>query len=203
MCQSPATSAVSRPWPLSEQSTPVRTVSGAPLFAVRIPVVSKIWICVGMRGQNSMITFSIRLAGTRSGGSPRRSSWLIPAVPFSATTPFPHTVFGSTLSRARSGSDSATLLGRLAVSSAARGRRLGRLHLMDALHESWRNTAEVASVGLVVDARWMTAVPSTCITSLYRCLITPTGCSLPWPPLKKRTCRNEGVAVFPDAWPRH
>jgi len=46
----------------------------------------------------------------------------------------------------------ATLLGRLAVSSAARGRRLGRLLLMDALHRSWRNTAEVASVGVVVDA---------------------------------------------------
>jgi len=46
----------------------------------------------------------------------------------------------------------ATLLGRLAVSGAARGRRLGRLLLMDALHRSWRNTAEVASVGVVVDA---------------------------------------------------
>ena len=46
----------------------------------------------------------------------------------------------------------ATLLGRLAVSSAARGRRLGKLLLMDALHRSWRNTAVVASVGVVVDA---------------------------------------------------
>ena len=46
----------------------------------------------------------------------------------------------------------ATLLGRLAVSSAARGRRLGKLLLMDALHRSWRNTAAVASVGVVVDA---------------------------------------------------
>jgi predicted GNAT family N-acyltransferase len=45
-----------------------------------------------------------------------------------------------------------TLLGRLAVSSAARGRRLGKLLLMDALHRSWRNTAEVASLGVVVDA---------------------------------------------------
>lgn len=46
----------------------------------------------------------------------------------------------------------ATLLGRLAVSSAARGRSLGRFLLMDALHRSWRNTADVASVGVVVDA---------------------------------------------------
>src|SRR5512144_2328123 len=38
MCQLPTTSAVSRFWPLRERSTPVRTVSGAPLFAVRIPV---------------------------------------------------------------------------------------------------------------------------------------------------------------------
>ena len=46
----------------------------------------------------------------------------------------------------------ATLLGRLAVSSDARGRRIGKLLLMDALHRSWRNTAAVASVGVVVDA---------------------------------------------------
>jgi GNAT superfamily N-acetyltransferase len=46
----------------------------------------------------------------------------------------------------------ATLLGRLAVRSAARGRKFGRHLLMDALHRSWRNTAEVASVGVVVDA---------------------------------------------------
>ena len=46
----------------------------------------------------------------------------------------------------------ATLLGRLAVSSTCRGRNLGRFLLMDALHRSWRNTSEVASVGVVVEA---------------------------------------------------
>jgi len=46
----------------------------------------------------------------------------------------------------------ATLLGRLAVSSACRGRRLGRFLLMDALYRSWRNSAQVASVGVVVEA---------------------------------------------------
>jgi predicted GNAT family N-acyltransferase len=46
----------------------------------------------------------------------------------------------------------ATLLGRLAVTTACRGQRLGRLLLMDALHRSWRNTTEVASVGVVVEA---------------------------------------------------
>lgn len=46
----------------------------------------------------------------------------------------------------------ATLLGRLAVSQEHRGRKLGRLLLMDALHRSWKNTAEVASIGVVVEA---------------------------------------------------
>ena len=46
----------------------------------------------------------------------------------------------------------ATLLGRLAIASAVRGQKLGRLLLMDALARSWRNTSEVASVGVVVDA---------------------------------------------------
>jgi GNAT superfamily N-acetyltransferase len=46
----------------------------------------------------------------------------------------------------------ATLLGRLAVSTACHGRGLGRLLLMDALHRSWRNTAEVASAGVAVEA---------------------------------------------------
>ena len=46
----------------------------------------------------------------------------------------------------------ATLVGRLAVSQEHRGRNLGRLLLMDALYRSWRNTAEVASVGVVVEA---------------------------------------------------
>jgi GNAT superfamily N-acetyltransferase len=45
----------------------------------------------------------------------------------------------------------ATLLGRLAVGASCRGLGLGRFLLMDALHRSWRNTSEVASVGVVVD----------------------------------------------------
>lgn len=51
----------------------------------------------------------------------------------------------------------ATLLGRLAVDQRLRGEGLGRLLLMDALHRSWRNTAEIASVGVVVDALDQTA----------------------------------------------
>ena len=46
----------------------------------------------------------------------------------------------------------ATLLGRLAIGGSYRGQNLGRLLLMDALHRSWRNTSEVASVGVVVEA---------------------------------------------------
>lgn len=46
----------------------------------------------------------------------------------------------------------ATLLGRLAISREHQGQKLGRLLLMDALRRSWRNAAEVASVGVVVDA---------------------------------------------------
>jgi predicted GNAT family N-acyltransferase len=46
----------------------------------------------------------------------------------------------------------ATMLGRLAVGSSWQGRHLGRFLLMDALHRSWRNTSEVASVGVVVEA---------------------------------------------------
>ncbi len=46
----------------------------------------------------------------------------------------------------------ATLLGRLAVSRDHQGQKLGRLLLMDALHRSWRNTAEVASIGVVAEA---------------------------------------------------
>ena len=51
----------------------------------------------------------------------------------------------------------ATLLGRLAIHESHRGRQLGRFLLMDALHRSWRNTAEVASVGVVVEAMDETA----------------------------------------------
>jgi predicted GNAT family N-acyltransferase len=46
----------------------------------------------------------------------------------------------------------ATLLGRLAVSQQHRGLKLGRLLLMDASHRSWRNTEQVASVGVVAEA---------------------------------------------------
>jgi GNAT superfamily N-acetyltransferase len=46
----------------------------------------------------------------------------------------------------------ATLLGRLAVDRSYRGRSLGRFLLMDALHRSWKNTGEIASVGVVVEA---------------------------------------------------
>ena len=46
----------------------------------------------------------------------------------------------------------ATLLGRLAVSQRHRGQKLGKLLLMDALYRSWRNTAEIASVGVVAEA---------------------------------------------------
>jgi predicted GNAT family N-acyltransferase len=46
----------------------------------------------------------------------------------------------------------ATLLGRLAISSSCRGQHLGGFLLMDALHRSWKNTSQVASVGVVVDA---------------------------------------------------
>jgi predicted GNAT family N-acyltransferase len=51
----------------------------------------------------------------------------------------------------------ATLLGRLAAAGACRGRGLGRLLLMDALHRSWRNTAAVASAGVVAEAQDDTA----------------------------------------------
>jgi len=46
----------------------------------------------------------------------------------------------------------ATLLGRFAISQAHQGRRLGRFLLMDALFRSWKNAAEVASVGVVAEA---------------------------------------------------
>lgn len=46
----------------------------------------------------------------------------------------------------------ATLLGRLAVSQTHQGKSLGRFLLMDALYRSCRNTSEVGSVAVVVDA---------------------------------------------------
>jgi GNAT superfamily N-acetyltransferase len=52
----------------------------------------------------------------------------------------------------------ATLLGRLAVSREHQGQKLGRLLLMDALYRSWKNTEEVASVGVIAEAIDETAV---------------------------------------------
>ena len=46
----------------------------------------------------------------------------------------------------------ATLLGRLAVSCDHQGQKVGRLLLMDALYRSWKNSAQVASVGVVAEA---------------------------------------------------
>lgn len=46
----------------------------------------------------------------------------------------------------------ATLLGRFAIGREHQGRRLGRLLLMDALFRSWKNSAEIASVGVVAQA---------------------------------------------------
>jgi predicted N-acetyltransferase YhbS len=47
----------------------------------------------------------------------------------------------------------ATLMGRLAVSSALRGQRLGETLLFDALHRSLAQSAHIASAGVMVDAK--------------------------------------------------
>src|SRR5260370_24117867 len=44
-------------------------------------------------------------------------------------------------------------------------------------------------------------VHSTCTTSSCRCLIIPTGCSLPWPLLKRRSGRDEDAVCLLDACP--
>ncbi len=46
----------------------------------------------------------------------------------------------------------ATLLGRLAVSRERPGQKLGQFMLIDALHRSFKNTREIGSIGVVVDA---------------------------------------------------
>jgi GNAT superfamily N-acetyltransferase len=46
----------------------------------------------------------------------------------------------------------ATLLGRLAVSREHHGQKFGKLLMMDALFRSWKNSAQVASVGVVAEA---------------------------------------------------
>jgi GNAT superfamily N-acetyltransferase len=48
---------------------------------------------------------------------------------------------------------SATLLGRLAVSGALKGQRLGEELLLDALRRSLGQSAHIASAGVVVDAK--------------------------------------------------
>ncbi len=48
---------------------------------------------------------------------------------------------------------SATLLGRLAVSSEFRGQGVGEILLMDALHRSLDSSKQVASAGIIVDAK--------------------------------------------------
>ena len=53
---------------------------------------------------------------------------------------------------------SATLLGRLAVSGAFRGRRVGEVLLMDALHRSLGLSKQVASAAVFVDAKDDSAV---------------------------------------------
>lgn len=51
-----------------------------------------------------------------------------------------------------------TLLGRLAVSVSFRGRGYGASLLMDALYRSLRSSKEVASAGVIVDAKDAAAV---------------------------------------------
>lgn len=53
---------------------------------------------------------------------------------------------------------SATLLGRLAVSTGFRGQRVGETLLMDALHRSLGLSKQAASAGLIVDAKDDSAV---------------------------------------------
>ena len=47
----------------------------------------------------------------------------------------------------------ATLLGRLAISEAFRGQRLGEFLLLDALYRSWQQSKQVASAAVIVDAK--------------------------------------------------
>ena len=46
----------------------------------------------------------------------------------------------------------ATLLGRLAISREHQGQKLGTLLLMDALYRSWKNSSQIASLGVVAEA---------------------------------------------------
>jgi predicted GNAT family N-acyltransferase len=47
----------------------------------------------------------------------------------------------------------ATLLGRLAISENYRGQHLGEFLLLDALYRAWRQSEQVASAAVVVDAK--------------------------------------------------
>src|SRR6266404_2289974 len=47
----------------------------------------------------------------------------------------------------------ATLLGRLAASSQFRGQKLGELLLLDALQRSWKQSKQIASTAVIVDAK--------------------------------------------------
>ena len=53
---------------------------------------------------------------------------------------------------------SATILGRLAVSTDFRGQRIGETLLMDALHRCLELSRQVASAGVIVDAKDDSAV---------------------------------------------
>jgi hypothetical protein len=46
----------------------------------------------------------------------------------------------------------ATLLGHRVISKEHQGQKLGQILLMDALHRGWKNTVEMASVGVVAEA---------------------------------------------------
>jgi hypothetical protein len=124
-----------------------------------------------------MSTFIIMLARIQSGGSQRRAFWLVRAVPFWATVPFRHTVFGS-ISKLlpRYPLIPATLPGRSAVNSAAAA-KARETSLDGRLAPSLRNTAEVASVGVVVDALDADARSLYVHNELYSCLNTPNPCS--------------------------
>jgi GNAT superfamily N-acetyltransferase len=47
----------------------------------------------------------------------------------------------------------ATLLGRLAISEAFRGQKLGEFLLLDSLYRSWQQSQQVASAAVIVDAK--------------------------------------------------
>ena len=66
--------------------------------------------------------------------------------------PSPHCSFEPLQDHDRASFEPATLLGRLAIHRDYQGQKLGRLLLVDALHRSWKNSSQVASVGVVAEA---------------------------------------------------